>query len=143
MLSNLNDLGPMKEMGKDILVVDDESGVRFLIGEILQGDARKIHLASNGKQALALLEQEKIDIVLLDINMPGMNGVDVYKALKMRNYQGKVIMMTAHEEGELVEKAKSLGVKKFLIKPFDINELKQAVIDKEAYKSSLPRRKLV
>lgn len=130
MLSNLEIL---RGAEYSVLVVDDEPGMRFLIGEILQEDGRTIHMAGTGQQALNLVEREKIDLILLDVKMPGMNGIEVYKNLKGRNYQGIVVMMTANGEDGLIKEAKALGIKKFLIKPFDIEELKQLFIDKEAF----------
>ncbi len=117
----------LKEKGLGILIVDDESHIRFLVGEALKGEGRTIHLAASGRQAIALLEQVAVDIVFLDLKMPGLNGLDVFKLLQQQGFAGKVVLMTANGEGDLLEEAKSLGLKKFLIKPFDLAELNQII----------------
>ncbi len=123
----LHDSEQLKGEGLSILIVDDEPSIRFLVGEALKEEGRKIYMAGSGKQAIALLEQVVIDIILLDLNMPGLSGVDVFRILQQKNFQGSVVLMTASEEGELIDEAKALGIKRFLIKPFDLDDLIQIV----------------
>lgn len=110
-----------------ILVVDDQAGVRKLLKEVLHGDQREIHLLSNGEEALDFLRKVTPDLVLLDMKMPGISGLEVIRGLKKIKYQGKVILMTAYGELEIIAKAKAMGITAYINKPFDVNEIRELV----------------
>jgi len=107
-----------------ILVVDDQDGIRKLLYEVLQGEGFGVRLAANGKEALSAVEKYNPDVILIDMKMPGMSGIDVLRELKKnKDYKGEYVLMTAYGELEIVNEASKLGVKYQINKPFDIDEL--------------------
>lgn len=112
---------------KTILVVDDQDGVRQLLQEILMNEGFEVATACNGYQALELINSEFPDILLIDMKMPGMSGLDVLKALQDREHKCLSIMMTAYGELEIIKEAKHLGASRFINKPFDIDELRRLI----------------
>jgi len=112
-----------------ILVVDDQDGVRQLLLEILRGEGFKVSSASNGYEALEELEKECPDLILVDIKMPRMNGLDLLREIKTRGYPCLPVMMTAYGELEIANEAMELGVRHFINKPFDIDDFRRAIRD--------------
>jgi two-component system response regulator (stage 0 sporulation protein F) len=119
----------MSQSAGTILVVDDQLGVRRLMQEAFQGEGYTVHTAANGREALAKLDESQPGLILLDMKMPGMNGLETLREIKKRNPEQVVIMMTAYEELEVVAEAIKLGVKEYVTKPCDINELKVLVAE--------------
>lgn len=113
---------------KKVLVVDDQYGIRLLLKEVFAKDNINIYQASNGKQALEVIQHEKPDLILLDMKMPGMDGIELLRRLKRLNTRAKVIMMTAYGELDMVEEASELGASAHFTKPFDIEELRSEVM---------------
>ena len=114
---------------KKVLVVDDQYGIRLLLKEVFSKDTNIIiYQASNGKQALEVIQHEKPDLILLDMKMPGMDGIELLRRLKRLNTRAKVIMMTAYGELDMVEEASELGASAHFTKPFDIEELRSEVM---------------
>jgi len=111
--------------GKSILVVDDQDGVRRLLVETFRDQGFSVDLAANGYEALEKLNDKAPDLILLDMKMPGMNGLEVLRQIKQRYPDQAVIMMTAYGELEIVNEAINLGVKECITKPFDINQLRE------------------
>ncbi|MDA8234589.1 MAG: response regulator [Clostridia bacterium] len=114
-------------MHKNVLVVDDQLGVRRLLFEAFQEDGYKVDLAGNGLEAVDRVKQGMPDLILMDMKMPGMNGLEALRVIKAMDSSASVIMMTAYGELEIVTEAMSLGVKEYVTKPFDINELRTLV----------------
>lgn len=110
---------------KSILVVDDQIGVRRLLVETFRDQGFDVDLAANGYEALEKLNDKAPDLILLDMKMPGMNGLEVLRQIKQRYPDQAVIMMTAYGELEIVNEAINLGVKECITKPFDINQLRE------------------
>ena len=113
-------------IGKDlrILIVDDQLGVRKLLFEAYKNDFKEIFTASSGLEALELTKIHKPDIIIMDLKMPGMNGIDAIKELNKSKFQGKIILMTAYGELDTISKAKELGLGYYIAKPFDLKELR-------------------
>ena len=109
-------------MATKILIVDDDSSIRKGLCLAL-GDRYNVVTAPNGIAALELFPNEKPDIVLLDIGLPEMDGVDVLKNIKGTNPDASVIMVTAVEDVKTVVKAIKHGAYDFLVKPIDTKEL--------------------
>lgn len=109
---------------KMILIVDDQAGVRRLMAEALKEEDYDALLAANGLEALEVLKSFQPDLMLLDMKMPGMNGLEVFQELKKYDYKTIVVMMTAYGDMELLTQAKKAGITYFLTKPFDINEMR-------------------
>jgi len=110
-------------MGDKVLVVDDELPVRDVLTDFLSGEGYEVILASNGEEALALAKKEDPQVILLDIGMPVINGLEVCKRLKADQHMKfiPVIIITgqAHSKEEAIE----VGADDFINKPFDLIEL--------------------
>lgn len=119
----------MPQSAGTILVVDDQVGVRRLMLEIFKSEGYTVHTAANGQEALAMLDEYQPGLILLDMKMPGMNGLETLREIKRLRPEQAVIMMTAYEELEVVAEAIKLGVKEYVTKPCDINELKLLVAE--------------
>jgi CheY-like chemotaxis protein len=118
--------------GATILVVDDELEIVELVGEFLERRGYRVKTATNGKDALALVKEEPPDLMLLDIYMPGMNGVEVLRRLKAQQSPVGVIMLTASQEERLLQEALKLGAFDVLSKPVNLDEIELAVAVKLA-----------
>lgn len=114
-------------MGSKILIVDDQFAIRMLLMEIFQKEGYQTFEAANGLEALELAQRERPDLVLLDMKIPGMDGLDILRKLKEGDPSVQVIMMTAYGELDIVKEAKRMGAKAHFTKPFDIDELKSLV----------------
>ena len=110
-----------------ILVVDDERSMRELLHIVLRREGYTVFLAENGQTALATLERERIDVLISDIKMPDMSGVDVLRAAKQIDADLVGIMVTAFASTETAVEALRLGAYDYLMKPFDVEELKAKV----------------
>jgi two-component system response regulator PilR (NtrC family) len=113
-----------------ILVVDDERSIRELLAIVLGREGYEVRLAENGGRAIELLEREPIDILISDIKMPDMSGVDVLRAAKRVDQDILGIMITAFASTETAVEAMRLGACDYLSKPFDIDLLKMKVREK-------------
>ncbi|TGA99735.1 response regulator [Sporolactobacillus shoreae] len=115
-----------KTLGR-IMVVDDQAGIRLLLNEILKGEGYVPFLAANGGQALKLIQEEDIVLVLLDMRIPGMAGTEILKKIKELKPDIKVMIMTAYEDNEMMRDAMQNGAIACFSKPFDIAELVTAI----------------
>ncbi len=113
-----------------ILVVDDERSMRELLAIVLRREGYEVLLAENGRSALEALEREPVDLLISDIKMPDMSGVDVLKAAKNIDQDILGIMITAFASTETAVEAMRLGACDYLSKPFDIDLLKMKVREK-------------
>ncbi|MCK9362308.1 MAG: response regulator [Syntrophales bacterium] len=113
-----------KVNSKVVLVVDDYAPTRILILEALeqQGEYEGLE-AANGVEAIALLEKNPCDMVITDVMMPGMGGMELLQSLRERNFDIPVIMMTSRPAVDLTVSAMKSGVVDFLQKPFDIDKM--------------------
>lgn len=114
-------------MKKKLLIVDDQNGIRVLLMEVFSNEGYETYQASNGKLALEIVRNVTPDLVLLDMKIPGMDGLDILKHIKSMNPAIKVIMMTAYGELDMIKEATDLGAIMHFTKPFDIDELRMAV----------------
>ncbi len=112
---------------KSLLIVDDQTGIRLLLDEVFRLEGFVTRLAANGMEALQSVEDEVPGCILLDMKMPGIDGIEVLKRLKSRWPEIPVIMMTAYGEIEMTEDAVKIGALKYFTKPFDIYEVRDAV----------------
>ena len=103
-----------------LLFVEDEEDLLCIISEALTKLKINFLTAANGLEALKLIDENKdIDVLVTDINMPYMNGLDLIKTLQDKDIFMPVIIMSAHTETEYITKAKEYGVEEYLLKPFD------------------------
>lgn len=120
----------------DILVTDDEKSIRNSLREILEFEGYTVHEAESGDEAIKLVKGQNMDLMLLDIKMKGMDGMDVLKNLKDEGMEFPVIMISGHGNIELAVEATKLGAFDFLEKPPDLNRLLVSV------RNALDRREL-
>jgi two-component system response regulator PilR (NtrC family) len=113
-----------------ILVVDDERSIRELLAIVLRREGYEVLLAENGRVAIAALEREPVDLLISDIKMPDMSGVDVLRAAKKIDQDILGIMITAFASTETAVEAMRLGACDYLSKPFDVDLLKMKVREK-------------
>jgi two-component system, response regulator, stage 0 sporulation protein F len=112
---------------KKVLIVDDQNGIRILLMEVFNSEGYTTYQAANGKLALDIVRKESPDLVLLDMKIPGMDGLEILKHLKEIDPAIKVIMMTAYGELDMIKEATNLGALMHFTKPFDIDEMRVAV----------------
>ncbi|MFJ7952373.1 response regulator [Lysinibacillus sp. NPDC096418] len=112
---------------KRLLIVDDQQGIRLLLNEVLKKEGYATYLAANGIEALSFAEEHELDCVLLDMKIPGMNGIEILKRLKEKWPGLPVFMMTAYGELDIVQEALNLGAIRYFTKPFDIFEVRDEV----------------
>ncbi|NLI91106.1 MAG: response regulator [Peptococcaceae bacterium] len=110
-----------------LLIVDDQKGIRRLLTEVFLEYGYEIESCANGIKALEVIPEFNPDLIIMDVKMPGMNGIDVLKKVREKDKEIQVIMMTAYGDQHYVNQAEALGVARFIIKPFDLNELKKQV----------------
>lgn len=113
----------------NIAIVDDHVMVREGLIQLLEldKDIKVVGQAGDGTQCLELLKNTNIDVMLLDINMPTMNGLEVLKIMRERKDNTKVIVLTIHNEVEYLVKAVDIGINGYMLKDSDSDELKKAI----------------
>lgn len=113
---------------KKILVVDDQNGFRVLLKEVFENEGFLSFVAKNGKLGLEVFKENAPDIILLDIKMPEMNGIEMLRKIREVNQSVPVIMMTAYGELDEIRECAQLGAPIHFTKPFDIDELRDTVL---------------
>ncbi len=116
-----------RRVDKKVLIVDDQNGIRVLLMEVFSSEGYATFQASNGKLALEIVRNERPDLVLLDMKIPGMDGLEILRHVKTIDADIKVIMMTAYGELDIIKEATDLGALMHFTKPFDIDEMRLAV----------------
>lgn len=113
----------------NIAIADDHSMIREGLKQLLEldGDIKVVGEASNGKECLKMLSSDNPDVLLLDINMPEMNGLEVLKFIKESQIDIKVLVLTIHNEIEYLFKAIDLGVNGYVLKDSSSSILKEAI----------------
>lgn len=112
---------------KTILIVDDQPGIRLLLKEVFSKEGYEAIAAGSGKEALDKVQEACPDLVLLDMKIPGMDGIEILKRLKKSNPGVHVIMMTAYGELDLIKESMNWGAERYFTKPFDVFEVRDAV----------------
>src|SRR5690606_24359296 len=112
---------------RKLLIVDDQNGIRVLLHEVFSSEGYETFQASNGRIALDIVKNDQPDLVLLDMKIPGMDGLEILKHIRKIDTEIKVIMMTAYGELDMIKEAMELGALQHFTKPFDIDELRLAV----------------
>lgn len=115
------------QMDESVLVVDDDPLVRDLLVQFLSLRGYRARGVKDGHEALRMVEDVPPDLILLDMIMPGMPGIEVIQALREREYPGGIIIMTGSHNEELLEDAWALGPQEVLVKPIDLERLLTAV----------------
>ena len=123
---------------KPILIVDDEKNIRMTLSQALKTQGFQTDTAMNGEEALAKLAAGGFGLILLDLKMPGMDGMEVLRRVRQTRPDVKVIIITAHGTIESAVEAMKLGAVDFIQKPFapaEIRELVQRVLDRDKLRS--------
>lgn len=110
-----------------ILVVDDETSMREFLDVLLSKQGYKVSNARNGKQAVKMIQKNNYDLVLSDIRLGDITGLEVLKEVKKKNPDTVVIMISAYSTTEIAVEAMNAGAYDFVPKPFDNNELRQTI----------------
>lgn len=106
-----------------ILVVDDEDALRTVLTSELSGEGYDVETAADGDEAINIVQNEKFDLVLLDIKMPKVDGFEVLKFIKEKFPAVKVIMLTGFADLKNAIESKKLGAEDFVSKPYDLVDL--------------------
>ncbi len=112
-----------------ILIVDDKASMRKMLKEALEGQGHSCKLAASGSEALLSIKKDPCDLVLTDLRMPDVSGMDLLREVKDKGLQAAVVLMTAYGSVETAVEAMRLGASDFLPKPFSLDHLK-VVVDK-------------
>jgi response regulator RpfG family c-di-GMP phosphodiesterase len=109
--------------GSKVLLVDDSPDVVEILTDFLNMNGCKVHSAATGRAATEILSKEEIEIVILDIKLPDVNGISLLDIIKVRNPTIAVIMITGHHDPNFVVEAMKKGASDFLMKPFEFDKL--------------------
>jgi len=113
-----------------LLFVDDEKGITDALKSFFETRGFAIFTADSGEKAIELVKENSPDIVFLDIRMRGMNGINTLAEIKKIDNKIKVIMLSIHEEKEIVDKAMAFGADEYITKPFKVDYLEKVVLKK-------------
>jgi len=111
----------------DILITDDQVGVRLVLSEAFLGDGYLVETASSGIEALKKVAANPPLLILLDMKMPFLNGLETLAELHKIAPDIPVVMMTAYGELDVLTEAKKLGVRHYINKPFDLDEVRYLI----------------
>lgn len=111
----------MKEQAIRVLIADDEPGMRKSLADILIDEGYEVELAEDGLQAVEICSRETFDVVIMDVRMPGLNGVEAFRRIRTHRAGTRVILMSAFGVDDLKYRALEEGAIAFLDKPLDID----------------------
>lgn len=123
-----------------IMIVDDEADFAEMLSLRLGEIGETVISANSGRECLEKLEQANIDVIILDIKMPGMDGIETLKEIKSRHPIVEVIMLTGHGTIETAVRGMKLGAYDFLIKPADFDELTEKLANARQRKNEHQER---
>jgi len=124
-----------------ILVADDEETIRFCLKEALESEGYKVYTEEDGEKSLSLVKKVIPDLVILDLKMPGMNGLDLLREIKLHDPNILVILLTGHGSVDSAVSAMKGGAFDYLEKPFKMEHIK-VVVDKALNTQCLMREVL-
>lgn len=130
-------------MKSRILVVDDEAMIRDSLEEILRLEGYEVLTAENGEIALTMIQQDHFDMVLLDLKMPGMDGIDVIKMISRISPDTRVILLTGHGSMETAIDALRLGAHDYILKPATTSEILSSVARGLARRAEQQHRRML
>lgn len=115
-------------MPKTILIADDEEALCQILKKVLTKEGYRVLSAPNGRRALALLKREEVHLVLLDLKMPGLGGLEILERIRaLKKGSPVVVILTAHGSLSSAREAMELGAVDYLTKPFDLRDVKRAI----------------
>jgi len=110
-------------MSPTILIVDDETGIRQSLGAVLQESGYRVHTAASGEECLALIQKAAFDLVLLDVWLPGMDGMETLRRMRESESSPMVVMISGHGNIESAVRATKLGAFDFVEKPLSLEKI--------------------
>jgi len=119
-------------MNKDnisILYVEDETNIREMLTRFLQRFCKELYVAKDGQEGLELYKEHHPDIVISDIRMPKMNGLDMSRAIKEIKHSQLILLLSAHSDSEFLYEAINIGVDAYILKPVDLDLVKEKIQD--------------
>ncbi|RLA93356.1 MAG: sigma-54-dependent Fis family transcriptional regulator, partial [Deltaproteobacteria bacterium] len=108
---------------RQILIVDDEENMRHMLTELLSDEGYGVDTARNGEEALNYMEEKEFDLVLCDVRMPKMDGLEFLRKARERRIETAIIMMSAYSTVDLAVEAMKLGASDYISKPFKPDEI--------------------
>jgi DNA-binding response OmpR family regulator len=136
--------GERTQASASILVVDDEPAARLSLAELLSLEGYEVAAAASGEEALDLLSKGPFDLAIVDLKMPGMDGIEVVDALQKHTPDTIIIMLTAHGTLETAVQAMRQGAHDYLLKPANVNEIMASVqVGLDKHRRELRRRELL
>src|SRR5205814_6672156 len=126
-----------------ILIIDDEETIRLALRKFLRSRGYEVEIASSGDQALASLENDSFSLMLCDVRMPGMTGVQVVPRARARDQDLAIIMLTAVNDAATATEVLSSGATDYLMKPVELADLQQALDRALAKRSGLLEQRRV
>lgn len=129
--------GTRSHASANIMVVDDEPAARLSLAELLSLEGYEVSAAASGEEAVGLLAERSFDLAIVDLKMPGMDGLEVVEELQKQSPDTIIIMLTAHGTLETAVQAMRQGAHDYLLKPANVNEIMTSV------KAGLDKRRRV
>ncbi len=120
-------MSDVNKKAKRILLVDDHKNIRILLNELLNGIGYRVLQAENGKEAMGLVEVGPIDLVMTDLKMPEMDGIELTRAIRRIRPDLPIIVYSAHRFIDTAPAALKAGANEYLAKPFLRTKIEQAV----------------
>src|ERR1043166_9807683 len=111
-----------------VLLIDDETDVQYSFRRIFENSGMELTTANSGEEGLKIIPRLKPDLVLMDLRMGGINGLETLRRIRQMDTKLLVIMMTAYGTTQTAIEAMKLGAYDYLLKPFDVPRLKQVVM---------------
>jgi DNA-binding NtrC family response regulator len=117
----------MKKLAANVLLIDDEEQFLKVLGERLETRGLKVNTVTSGEDALTLIDDKNYDAIVLDLAMPGIDGIETLKLLKEKNPDLEIIMLTGHATVQKGVEAMKLGADDFLEKPVELSVLLERI----------------
>ncbi|MDD4941402.1 MAG: response regulator [Candidatus Omnitrophica bacterium] len=111
----------------NLLIIDDEDIIKNMMTRALKSQGRQILMASDAQEALECIESNKLDLIILDLVLPGISGMDLLKSFKAMRLHTPVIVITGLGSEEIIGKVRQIGCEQLLTKPVDIKLLRDIV----------------
>jgi DNA-binding response OmpR family regulator len=110
-----------------VLIIDDERSIRETLDIFLSEKGYEVFTSESGENGLTIIQENLLDIVILDLRLPGMSGIEVVRKIKKFSPQLVIILITAYHNEEVYAEVKSLGIDGYLLKPIDVIELEALI----------------